>query len=102
MPKTVILSAVRTAIGTAWKGSLTETPPEALAKAVVVEAVRRSGLPPDLVDDIVLAESQYGGGAIARHVAVEAGMLAGPGPAVNRHCAGRLSAVGIGAASICP
>jgi acetyl-CoA C-acetyltransferase len=101
MPRTVILSAVRTAIGTAWKGSLTETPPETLAKAVVVEAVRRSGLPPGLVDDIVLAESQYGGGAIARHVAVEAGMLAVPGLAINRHCAGSLSAVGVGAASIC-
>ena len=100
MPRTVILSAVRTAIGTARKGSLTETPPETLAKAVVVEAVRRSGLPPELVDDIVLAESLYGGGAIARHVAVEAGMLAVPGLAINRHCAGSLSAVGVGAASI--
>ena len=100
MQKTVILSAVRTAIGTAWKGSLTETPPETLGKAVIVEAVRRSGLPPELVDDIVLAEAMYGGGAVARHVAVDAGMLSVPGLAINRHCAGSLSAVGVGATSI--
>ncbi|WP_267903774.1 hypothetical protein [Amycolatopsis acidiphila] len=39
MPEAVIVAACRTAIGTSFKGSLTETPATDLA-APVVEAVR--------------------------------------------------------------
>ncbi|MGH3554054.1 MAG: thiolase family protein, partial [Mycobacterium sp.] len=44
MPRPVIVSAVRTAIGTSFKGSLVNTPAEVLATTVLVEAVRRSGV----------------------------------------------------------
>ena len=96
----VIASAVRTAVGTSRKGSLANIPPETLAAIVVREAVARSGFSPDEVDDIVLAESLAGGGAIARHAAVELGMSQVSGMAVNRHCAGSLSAVGVAAGAI--
>ena len=96
----VITSAVRTAVGTSRKGSLANTPPETLAATVVREAVARSGFSPGEIDDIVLAESLAGGGAIARHAAVELGMLTVPGMAVNRHCAGGLSAIGVAAGAI--
>lgn len=96
----VITSAVRTAVGTSRKGTLAYTPPEVLAATVVREAVTRSGFAVDEIDDIVLAESLAGGGAIARHAAVELGMLTVPGMAVNRHCAGGLSAVGVAAGAI--
>ena len=46
MPKPVIVSAVRTAIGTSFKGSLVNTPPEILATTILQEAVRRSGVEP--------------------------------------------------------
>lgn len=100
MTEAVIVSAVRTAVGTARKGSLVDVPGEALAKHILEAAVARSGLAPDLVDDVILAESLYGGGALARHAAVEAGMLQAAGMAVNRHCAGSLSSVAIAAGSI--
>jgi acetyl-CoA acetyltransferase family protein len=100
MPNAVVVSAVRTAIGTSFKGSLTETLPEELARVVVAESVQRAELDPQLFDDIVLAESNYGGGALARHAAVECGLLHVPGTAVNRHCAGSLTAVQVAAASI--
>jgi acetyl-CoA acetyltransferase family protein len=100
MPEAVIVSAVRTAIGTAYKGSLSETSAEELASHVVAEAVRRSGLAPEGFDDVVLAESMYGGGDLARHAAVAVGMTEVAGQAVNRHCAGSLTAVGIAAGSI--
>ena len=96
----VIVSAVRTAVGTSRKGSLRDTPPEALAKAVIRAAIERSRFSPDDVDDVVIAESLAGGGAIARHAAVELGMMRAAGMAVNRHCAGGLAAVGIAAGSI--
>jgi len=100
MPEAVIVSAARTAIGTARKGTLVDTPAEELARVILAETVRRSGLAPDRVDDVIFAESQYGGGALARHAAVVNGMMNVPGQAVNRHCAGSLSAVAIAAGSI--
>ena len=100
MPEAVILSAVRTPIGVAFKGSLVNTPAEPLAELVVTEALERSGLTADDVDDIVLAESMYGGGDLARHAAVAAGMPRVPGQAVNRHCAGSLTAIANAAGSI--
>lgn len=100
MSEAVIVSAVRTAIGTARKGTLSETPAEELAVHVVREAVRRSGLAAERFDDVIMAESLYGGGDLARHAAVAAGMIGVPGQAINRHCAGSLTAVANAAGSI--
>jgi acetyl-CoA C-acetyltransferase len=100
MSSVVIVSAARTAIGTARKGSLANIPPEALAAAVVRAAVERSGFATDRIDDVILAESLAGGGAIARHAAVETGLTGAAGMAVNRHCAGGLSALGVAAGAI--
>ena len=100
MPEAVVVSAVRTAVGTSFKGSLTETLPEEMARVVVVEALTRSGLAPELIDDVVLAEAIYGGTDVARHAAVEAGLVHVPGAAINRHCAGSLTSVQIAAGSI--
>jgi acetyl-CoA acetyltransferase family protein len=100
MTEAVIISAVRTPVGTARKGTLTETPAEDLAVHVLTEAVRRSGLAPERFDDVIFAESMYGGGDLARYAAVAAGMTGLSGQAVNRHCAGSLTSVGNGAATI--
>ncbi|MFD6064481.1 thiolase family protein [Rhodococcus wratislaviensis] len=96
----VIVAGVRTPIGTAFKGSLRDTTAMELAQVVVEEVQRRSGLDVSQIDDIILAESNYGGGDIARHAAVVAGMLQVPGQSVNRHCAGSLTAIGNAAATI--
>jgi acetyl-CoA acetyltransferase family protein len=96
----VIVAGARTAVGTAYKGSLVDTDANELATAVVAESVRRSGIEPELVDDVVLGESLYGGGAIARYAAIEAGLVNAPGIAHNRHCASGLSALQTAASSI--
>jgi acetyl-CoA C-acetyltransferase len=100
MSSAVIVSAVRTAVGTARKGSLINTTPEELAAIVLRAAVERSGFSPADIDDIILAESLYGGGAVARYAAVDLGWMHVAGMAMNRHCAGSLSAVGLAAGSI--
>jgi acetyl-CoA C-acetyltransferase len=100
MPTPVIVSAARTAVGTARKGSLANTPPEKLATVVIKAAVERSGIAPDAIDDVVMAESLAGGGAVARHAAVLAGLTRAGGMAVNRHCAGSLTAVGVAAGAL--
>ncbi len=100
MPQPVIVSAVRTAIGTSFKGSLVNTPPEVLATTILQEAVRRSGIETADIDDVIFAESHYGGGDLARYAAAASGMAWIPGQAVNRHCAGSLTAVANAAAQI--
>lgn len=100
MADAVIVSTARTPIGTAFKGTLVDVDPFTLGQHVVTEAVNRSTLDPKLIDDVVLAETLYGGGVIARYVAVEAGMDHVPGASTNRHCAAGLTAITTGAASI--
>jgi acetyl-CoA C-acetyltransferase len=100
MGDAVVVSTARTPIGTAYKGSLAATDPFELATVVLAEAVSRSGVDPLLVDDVVMGESLYGGGDIARYAAIEAGLEHVPGLALNRHCASGLSAVIAAAGSI--
>ncbi|MFJ1454839.1 thiolase family protein [Nocardia sp. N2S4-5] len=100
MAKPVIVGAVRTAIGRSFKGALANVPSETLASTILSEAVRRSRVDPAVVDDVILAELNYGGGDLARHAAVACGMVGVPGQAVNRHCTGSLTAIANGAAHI--
>jgi len=100
MPAAVITSAMRTAIGTSGRGSLVNTLPETLAIAAIRAAVARSGFAPEQIDDVILAESMMGGGAIGRYAAVSLGMTNAAGMAVNRYCAGSLTAAGVAAAAI--
>lgn len=100
MPSPVIVSACRTAIGTARRGTLADTDPFDLAALVVAEAVARSGLDPATVDEVVMGESLAGGGAIARHAAIEAGLTTAMGTALNRHCASGLAAATVAAGGV--
>lgn len=100
MNEAVIVDAVRTPLGTARKGTLSTTTAETLATHVLVESIRRSGIEGSAVDDVMFAESYYGGGDLARYAAVAAGLEGVPGVALNRHCAGGLTAVSLAAGTI--
>lgn len=100
MPDAVIVAACRTAIGTSRKGTLADTDASVLAVAVIEESLRRSDISPKDVDALILSESLYGGGVVARHAALEAGLDHVPGLAQNRHCASGLAAIETGAGSI--
>ncbi|MDT5154750.1 MAG: acetyl-CoA acyltransferase [Mycobacterium sp.] len=100
MPTPVIVGAARTAIGRSFKGTLVNTAPEALITTVLPEVVRRSGVDPADIDDIIFSESHYGGGDLARYAATATGLEHVPGQSVNRHCAGSLTAIGNAAAQI--
>jgi acetyl-CoA C-acetyltransferase len=98
MPEAVIVSALRTPIGTAFKGTLRDTTAFDLAHHVVASAAQ--GHDPDLIDDVILGEGLYGGGVIARHAAITAGLTSVAGLAHNRHCAAGQAAVQGAAASV--
>jgi acetyl-CoA acyltransferase len=98
MPEAVLVSALRTPVGTAGKGTLRDTTAFDLAHHVVSAAA--TGLDPERVDDVILGEGLYGGGVLARHAAVTAGLTPVAGLAHNRHCAAGLAAVQGAAASV--
>jgi acetyl-CoA acetyltransferase len=100
MSDAVIVSAARTAIGTARKGTLLDVSAFDLAKTAMGEALKRSGIPGGDVDDAQMGEVLQGGGDIARHSAIELGLLEVPGVALNRHCASGMAAVQGAAGSI--
>jgi acetyl-CoA acyltransferase len=98
MPDAVIVSALRTPIGTGRKGTLRDTSAYDLANHVVAAAAE--DLDPSGIDDVILGEGLHGGGVIARHAAITAGLTNVPGLAHNRHCAAGQAAVQTAAASI--
>jgi acetyl-CoA C-acetyltransferase len=100
MGDAVIVAASRTPIGTAGRG-LVHVPVHDLAEVTIAETLKRSGIEPDDVDDLILGEVLQGGGCIARYAAVDLGLPPDvPGLAVNRQCASGLSAVTSAAAEI--
>lgn len=98
MPDAVIVSALRAPIGTARKGTLRDTTAFDLAHHVVSAVANE--IDAAKVDDVVLGEGRYGGGVLARHAAVTAGLAGVSGAAINRHCAAGMAAVQTAAAGI--
>jgi len=101
MSEAVIVAFARTPVGDAFKGSLAKIPTVELGKIAVGEALKRSGVAPDDVDDVMLGEVLQGGGDLARYVALDLGLPPDtPGVATNRQCGSGLQAVNAAAASI--
>src|SRR5215813_9302609 len=96
MEEAVILSAVRTPLGK-YGGALKDVRPDDLAALTVAEAVRRAGVAPGDVEDVVLGCANQAG-EDNRNVARMALLLAGlpievAGQTINRLCGSGLQAI---------
>jgi acetyl-CoA C-acetyltransferase len=104
MPEAVIVSAVRSPIGRAFKGSLVELRPDDLAAGIVAAAlVRVPELDPSTIDDLIMGCGLPGGEQgynIARVTAVLAQLPEVPGCTVNRYCSSSLQAIRMAAHAI--
>ena len=103
MTETFVVAGVRTPIGR-YGGVLAHVRPDDLAALAVAEALARSGIDPELVDEVVLGAANQAG-EDNRNVARMAALLAGlpvtvPGFTVNRLCASGLTAVSVARALI--
>ena len=91
MPEAVIVSAARSPIGRANKGSLVDFRPDDLAAFIVKTALDKvEGLDPDTVDDLYLGCGLPGGESgnnMGRIVNVLNGMDQVPGATITRYCA---------------
>jgi acetyl-CoA C-acetyltransferase len=102
MPEAVILSAVRTPIGR-FLGGLADVPAPRLGAVVVREAVRRAGVAPEEVDEVILGNilSAGLGQAPARQAVRYAGLPDSVGAVtVNKMCGSGLKAVVLAAQAI--
>lgn len=95
MQEVVIISAVRTPIG-AYCGALRDVPVENLAAAVLNEAIKRSSISPEEVDDVILGQSFSNGESpnLARLALLEAGWPVDiPGLTLDRRCCSGLQSI---------
>ena len=104
MRDAVIVAAVRTAVGKAPRGSLKDTRPDDLAAIVIKEAVKRAGIDPALVDDVIMGcafPEGVQGMNVARVALLKAGLPTSvPGMTINRFCSSGLQAIAIAAEKI--
>jgi len=105
MKEAVIVSAVRTAVGKAKKGTLANYRPEDMGGAVVAEAVKRAeGLDPAEIDDVIIGCAMPEGSQglnMGRNVALRAGLPQSvAAQTVNRFCSSGLQTIALGAQQI--
>jgi acetyl-CoA acyltransferase len=102
MRDAVIVSAVRTAVGKAPKGTLRDTRPDEMGAAVIVEAVSRAeGLEKAEVEDVIMGcampEAEQGMN-VARAAAIRAGLpVETSAMTINRFCSSGLQSIAIAA-----
>ncbi|NCB42589.1 MAG: acetyl-CoA C-acetyltransferase [Clostridia bacterium] len=99
MREVVIVSAARTPIGN-YGGTLKDTPAVALGAIAVKEAIKRAGIQPDMVEEVMLGCVLQAG--LGQNVARQVSMAAGipkevPSLTVNKVCGSGLRTVGLAA-----
>ncbi|HEY6103673.1 MAG TPA: acetyl-CoA C-acyltransferase [bacterium] len=99
----VIVDAVRTPVGR-YNGVLREVRPDDLAAHVIRELIRRSGVDPNLIEDIIFGAANQAGEDnrnVARMALLLAGLPVGvAGQTVNRLCGSGLQAVASAAQAV--
>ena len=95
MRRAAIVQPLRTPVGR-FRGTLTPIPAERLAAAVIREVVQRSGIDPERIEEVVMAQSYANSEApcIGRWAALAADLpLSVPGIQTDRRCGGGLQAI---------
>ncbi|QDM18523.1 acetyl-CoA C-acyltransferase [Tardiphaga sp. vice352] len=104
MTEAVIVSTARTPIGKAYRGGLNATEGATLLGHAIEHAVKRAGLDPREIEDVVMgAALQQGstGGNIARKALLRAGLpISVGGTTIDRQCASGLQAIALAARSV--
>ena len=104
MKEAVIVSAVRTAVGKAPKGTLKNTRSDELGAASIKEAVSRAGIDASIIDDVIMGcafpEAEQGMN-VARTASILAGLpVETSAMTVNRYCSSGLQTIALAAERI--
>ena len=93
--RAAIVAPMRTPVGT-FGGSLRDVPVEDLAATAVKAVLDRTGIDPELIDDVAFAQSYVNGETpcLGRWAALHAGLpVSVPGFQIDRRCGGGLQAI---------
>ncbi len=104
MKEAVIVATARTPIGKAYRGAFNNLEAPTLASHAIREAVRRTGIDPAEVDDVIMGCAMQQGSS-GRNVARQALLAAGlpptvAGMSVDRQCSSGMMAIAIAAKQI--
>ena len=101
MTDAVIVSTARTGLGKSYRGALNDTHSVDLAGFVIEEAVKRAGIDPALVEDVILGATFHEGAQgknMARLAAIRGGLpVTTAGMSLNRFCSSGLQSIAIAA-----
>lgn len=104
MREAVIVSTARTPIGRAYRGALNNIKSPTLVGHAISHAVRRAGVDPAEIEDVVIGSVLTAGTAgmnVARYGAIAAGLpLTAAGQTMDRQCASGLMAVATAAKQV--
>ena len=104
MVEAVIVSTARTGIGKAYRGALNNTEGPTLAGHVIAQAVKRAGIEPGAVEDVVMGCAMQQGTTgvnVARKAAIRAGLpVTVAGTTIDRQCASGLQSIALAARSV--
>jgi acetyl-CoA C-acetyltransferase len=104
MRSAVIVSTARTPIGKAYRGAFNNTQGQELAGHAIAQAVKRAGIDPAEVEDVVMGCAlQQGstGGNVARQALLRAGLpVTVAGMTIDRQCSSGLMAIATAAKQI--
>jgi acetyl-CoA C-acetyltransferase len=101
MSDAVIVSTARTALGKSYRGALNNTHSVDMAGYVIEHAVKRAGIDPSLVEDVILGATFHEGAQgknMARLAAIRGGLpVTTAGMSINRFCSSGLQSIAIAA-----
>lgn len=103
MRDAVIVSTARTPIGRAYRGAFNATPSPTLAAHAIRAAVERSGLRPDVIDDVIVgcALPQGVQQTVGRLAAIRAGLpVTVAGMTIDRQCSAGLMTIATAAKQV--
>ena len=104
MTDAVIVSTARTPLGKSWRGSFNMTHGATLAGHAIEHAVKRAGIDPAEVEDVIMGCALQQGATglnIARYAALRAGLpVTAGGTTIDRQCASGLQAIAVAAQRI--
>ncbi|QIB52655.1 MULTISPECIES: acetyl-CoA C-acyltransferase [Pseudomonas] len=101
MTDAVIVSTARTALGKSYRGALNNTHSVDMAGYVIEHAVKRAGIDPSIVEDVILGATFHEGAQgknMARLAAIRGGLpVTTAGMSINRFCSSGLQSIAIAA-----
>lgn len=104
MNEAVIVSTARTGLAKSWRGAFNMTHGATLGGHVVAEAVKRAGIDPGDVEDVLFGCATPEGTTginIARQIGLRAGLpVTASGATINRFCSSGLQAIAMAAHSV--